>query len=75
MFFIGIVILMIGAIFVYRTNDCMKLFRMKNLIRLKGIGLIVSIIGVLMILYGEFPKSLEFIRIFFGRIFKDFGIR
>ncbi|QXM05546.1 hypothetical protein [Crassaminicella indica] len=64
MFFIGIILLMLGAMFVYRTNDCIKLFKVKNLIRLKVIGLIVSIIGVLMILYGDFPKGLEFIRIF-----------
>ncbi|MCT4621678.1 MAG: hypothetical protein N4A62_20110 [Marinisporobacter sp.] len=74
MFFVGIVILIIGAILVYRTDDCMKIFSVKNLIHLKGIGLMVSIIGVLMILYGDFPKSLEFIRVFFGKIFKDFEI-
>ncbi|MCT4604845.1 MAG: hypothetical protein N4A64_01880 [Marinisporobacter sp.] len=63
MFFVGIVMLIIGATLVYRTNDCMKLFRVKNCIHLKGIGLIVSIIGVLMIFFGDFPKSLESVRI------------
>ncbi|WZL74443.1 hypothetical protein QBE52_06805 [Clostridiaceae bacterium 35-E11] len=67
MFVIGCIVLMIGAMLVYKTQYILKFLGKKSVhhpmvVKLMGLG--IAVVGFLMILYGEFPKSLGFMRIF-----------
>ncbi|QEK12553.1 hypothetical protein FQB35_09570 [Crassaminicella thermophila] len=66
MFYVGVILLIFGSIFVYGTKYLMKIFKW-NPINIKFIGLFIAVIGIFMIINGEFPKSLEFIRYFKGK--------
>lgn len=67
MFLMGCMFLIVGGMWVYKTRYMIKLFINKPIHRpvmVKLMGLGIAVIGILMIIYGDFPKSLGFMRIF-----------
>ncbi|MBM7616320.1 membrane-bound ClpP family serine protease [Alkaliphilus hydrothermalis] len=53
MFYIGLLLMIIGAIMVYGNEK----------LPIKGGGLIIAIIGIMLLLFNEFPNELEFLKI------------
>ncbi len=66
-FIIGIVFLIIGAVLGYGAKWILRWFgkdkTIKFLLILKLLGFVLTIAGFLMVMYGEFPQRLQFIRI------------
>ncbi|TCO68485.1 hypothetical protein [Marinisporobacter balticus] len=74
MFFIGVIFLMMGAILVYGTKYIIKIFNMNSPVILKLIGFFIGAIGCFMIMYGDFPKWLVFIREYLKEYLKKRGV-
>ncbi|WP_026477083.1 hypothetical protein [Alkaliphilus transvaalensis] len=63
MFYLGLILLIVGAIIGYGNNKP----------SIKGGGLIAVVIGVVILFYSDFPRELEgirFIKFDFRRLFK-----
>lgn len=74
MFFMGVIFLIMSAILVYGTKYIMKILNMNNLIAFKLIGFFIGVIGCFMIIYGDVPKGLAFIREYLKEYFKERGV-
>ena len=53
MFYIGLVLMIVGAFIVYGNEK----------LPIKGGGLVIALIGIVLLLFNEFPKELEFLKI------------
>ena len=66
MFIVGIILLLVGATMVYASKQIVAIIGKgfsKQLI-IKTMGLIFAVIGIGLILHGDFPENLNFIKIF-----------
>ncbi|SDK17555.1 hypothetical protein [Natronincola ferrireducens] len=66
MFYIGLLLLLIGALMVYGTVPISRICNItttKAMLFLKGSGLVIAIVGVIFIFFNEIPNSLEFLKI------------
>ena len=66
MFIVGIILLLAGTVMVYGSKQIITLIGkgFSNQLILKTMGLILAVIGIGIILFGEFPENLNFLRIF-----------
>ena len=66
MFIIGLILLMLGSIIVYGSKYIRLLKDMEEdrTLIIKCIGFIMAVLGIFLIFYGEFPREVDFIRIF-----------
>ncbi|AOT68850.1 hypothetical protein [Geosporobacter ferrireducens] len=67
MFFVGIVFLFFGGFFVYGSRWIVRIIGKNDqhtVVIIKTIGMIMTLLAFWLILSGEFPRTLEFIRIF-----------
>lgn len=66
MFIVGIILLLVGAAMVYASKQIAASIgkSFSNQLIIKTMGLIFAVIGIGFILHGDFPQSLNFIRIF-----------
>ena len=66
MFYIGLSLIIIGAIMVYGTGIIIKKFNIttvKGILTVKIGGLLVTILGGVFIFLAQFPEKLQFLRI------------
>ncbi len=54
MFYIGLILLLLGVVVVYRYDK----------LSIKGGGFITAVIGIILLLFSNFPSELEFLRVF-----------
>lgn len=67
MFVMGISLILAGSLFVYGAKLIARLVPVKRqhpILWIKSVGLVCAVIGILVLFQGEFPKNLEFLRIF-----------
>ncbi|KXG73639.1 hypothetical protein [Thermotalea metallivorans] len=67
MFGMGISFILVGSLFVYGAKLIVRLIPVKKqytILWIKAVGLLCAVIGTLVLFQGEFPRHLEFLRIF-----------
>lgn len=64
MFYLGLVVLLIGAIAVYLNKFIVKRTSLtaQQALWVKAVGLLMVILGAILIILSEFPQELEFLR-------------
>ncbi|GAB6086806.1 hypothetical protein [Alkaliphilus crotonatoxidans] len=64
MFYLGLVVLLIGAIAVYLNKFIEKRTSLtaQQALWVKAVGLLMVILGAILIILSEFPQELEFLR-------------
>ena len=63
MFYVEVILLIIGALLGYAPRCILNLFGEEKLMMLKAIGLLMAVIAAFMIVYGQYPSELEFLKI------------
>ncbi|AKL94287.1 hypothetical protein CACET_c07770 [Clostridium aceticum] len=66
MFRFGLILLLIGAIFVYATamiSRVLKITTVKGILMLKVSGLVLAILGAVLLFLNEIPDKLQFLQI------------
>lgn len=66
MFYLGVFLIIIGALMVYRTPILSKLMNItttRGILTIKVCGLLITILGAFIIFLAQFPERLQFLRI------------
>ncbi|MBF8984462.1 hypothetical protein IZY60_13030 [Lutibacter sp. B2] len=63
MFYVGIILLIIGALLGYAPRCILNLFGEEKLMMLKAVGVLMVVIAAFMIVYVDYPSELEYLKI------------